>query len=108
MINPTSPRKCAVFLLPCRLTRSAISGSQIFDSNKWPTVSVRRVNGKPRNFEENLCGSLYILLLKHLSTHMHFITNGYKRFLYSNSSDPRPRVSLITTNESMKGFGDHV
>ena len=33
--------------------------SQIFDSHKWPTVLVRRVKGKPRNFEANLCGSLY-------------------------------------------------
>ena len=31
----------------------------IFDSHKWPTVLVRKVKGKPRNFEANLCGSLY-------------------------------------------------
>ena len=30
-----------------------------FDSHKWPTVLVRKVKGKPRNFEANLCGSLY-------------------------------------------------
>ena len=53
------PRNCTVFLLPRRLTRSAIYGSQIFDSHKWPTVLVRTVKGKPRNFEANLCGSLY-------------------------------------------------
>ena len=35
-----------------------------------------------------------ILLLKHLSNHMHFIKKGYKRFLYTNSSDPRQRVPL--------------
>ena len=52
-------RKMHVFPLPRRLTRSAIYGSQIFDSHKWPTVLVRTVKGKPRNFEANLCGSLY-------------------------------------------------
>ena len=25
----------------------------------WPTVLVRKVKGKPRNFQANLCGSLY-------------------------------------------------
>ena len=35
-----------------------------------------------------------ILLSKHLSNHMHFITNGYKRFLKTNSTDPRQRVPL--------------
>ena len=74
------PRNCLVFLLPRRLTWSAIYGSQIFDSHKWPTVLVRKVKGKPRNFEAN-CVDHCILLLQHLSNHMHFITNGYKRFL---------------------------
>ena len=36
-----------------------------------------------------------IPLLYHISTHMHFITNGYKRFLSTNSSDPKQRVPLI-------------
>ena len=35
----------------------------------------------------------YFLLFKHLSN-MHFITNGYKRFLETNSTDPRQRVPL--------------
>ena len=35
---------------------------------------VRKVKGNPRDFEADVCGSLY------LSNHMHFITNGYKRF----------------------------
>ena len=33
------------------------------------------------------------LLLKHLYNHMHFITNGFKR--WTNSIDPRKRVPLI-------------
>ena len=59
MIHTSITRNCVVFLLPRRQTRSAIYGSQIFDSHKWPTVLVRKVKGKPRNFEANLCGSLY-------------------------------------------------
>ena len=59
MIHTNMLRKCTVFLSPRRLTHSAIYGSQIFDSHKWPTVLVRRVKGKPRNFEACLCGSLY-------------------------------------------------
>ena len=59
MIHTNMPRNCTVFLLPRRLTRSTIYGSQILDSDKWPTVLVRTVKGKPRNFEANLCGSLY-------------------------------------------------
>ena len=37
-----------------------------------------------------------ILLLKHLSNHMHFITNGYKRFSKTNSTDPRQRLMQIS------------
>ena len=59
MIHTNMPRKWAVFLLPRRQTRSAIYGSQMFDSHKWPTVLVRKVKGKPRNFEANWCRSLY-------------------------------------------------
>ena len=51
-----------VFLLPRRQTRSAIYWSQIFDSHKWPTVLVRKVKGKPRNFEANVCELLYYFL----------------------------------------------
>ena len=36
----------------------------------------------------------YILFLQHLSTHMRFITNGYKRFSKTNSPDPRQRAPL--------------
>ena len=35
-----------------------------------------------------------ILLLKHLSYHMHFITNGFKRFSKTNSIGPRQHVHL--------------
>ena len=59
MIHTNLPRNCVVFLLLCELTRSAIYGSQKFDSHKWPTVLVDEVKGKPCNFEACLCGSLY-------------------------------------------------
>ena len=36
-----------------------------------------------------------ILLLQHLSTYMHFITNGYKRFSKTSSTNLRQRVPLI-------------
>ena len=35
-----------------------------------------------------------VLLFKHLSNHMHYITNGYKRFSKTNSSDPSQSVPL--------------
>ena len=94
MIHTNMPRNCVVSLLPRRLTWSAIYGSQNFDSHKWPTELVRKAKGKPRNFKAYLCGSLYSTL-KHLSNRVHFITNGYKRFFMTNSSDPWQRVPLI-------------
>ena len=82
MILSSIAQNCVVFLLPRRLTRSAIYGSQIFDSHKWPTVLVRTGKGKPRNFEANLCGSLYSTFKTSFQPYMHFIKkNGYKRFL---------------------------
>ena len=59
MIHINMPRYCVVFLLLCELTRSAIYGSQKFDSHKWPTVLVDEVTEKPRNFDVYLCGSLH-------------------------------------------------
>ena len=62
MIYTNMPRNCVVFFLPRRLT-----------------VSVRDVKGN-RAILNDTCVDHYILLLKHLSNHMHFITNGFKRF----------------------------
>ena len=59
MIHTNMPRNFTVFLLRREETRSAIYGSQKFDSHKWPTVLVDEVKGKPRNFEAYLCRSLY-------------------------------------------------
>ena len=71
------PRNLVVFLILCELTLSAIYGSQKLDSHKLPTVLVVKVKRKPRNFKA-FCVDHCILLLQHLFTHMHFITNGYK------------------------------
>ena len=43
-----------------------------------------------------VCVDHCILLLQHLSNHMHFLTNGYRCFSKTNSTDPRQRVPLIT------------
>ena len=45
------------------------------------------------------CVDQYILLLKYLSNHMRFITNGYKRFSKTNSTDPRQRVPLKSSRD---------
>ena len=59
MIHTSITQNCTVFILRRELTRSAIYGSQSFDSHKWPTVFVDEVKRKPRNFEAHLCRSLY-------------------------------------------------
>ena len=93
MIHTLLPQNCVVFILLCELTPSTIYGSQKFDSHKWPTVFVDEVKGKPP-ISSDTCMDHYILLLKYLSNHMHFIANGYKRFSETNSTDPRQRVPL--------------
>ena len=59
MIHTSITQNCTVFLLCLELSRSAIYGSQNFDSNKWPTMLVDRVKRKPRNFVAYLCRPLY-------------------------------------------------
>ena len=44
----------------------------------------------------------YILLLKYLSNHMHFITNGYKCFEKTNSTDPRQCVLLRSNKLNLR------
>ena len=64
------------------LTRSAICGSQKFYSNKWPTVLVNEVKRKIVQF-----GGIVVWVIVHvfyfynIFLPMHFLTNGYKRFL---------------------------
>ena len=42
----------------------------------------------------------YILLLKHLSSHIDFITNGFKRLSWTNSTDPRQLVRFDSVERS--------
>ena len=87
MIHTNLPLNRVVFLLLCELTRSAIYGSQKFDSHKWLTVLVQF-------WGKLLWIIVFYLLLQHLSINMHFTTNDYKRFSKTNSTDPRQRVPL--------------
>ena len=48
-----------VFLILRDLTQ------QIFDSQQWETVLVRKIKGKPRSFKAYLCGSLYFTCAFH-------------------------------------------
>ena len=66
VIHTNMPRNCTVFLLPRRQTRSAIYGSQNFDSHKWPTVLVRTVKANLA-ISRQTCVDHCSLLLKHLS-----------------------------------------
>ena len=80
MIPTNLPRNWGFFLLLCKLTRLAI--------HKWPSMFVDEVKG----ISSDTCVDHCILLLNYLSNHMHFITNGYKRFSKTNSTNPRQRV----------------
>ena len=79
MIEINMPQSCMDFLLLYKLTQSTILRSQKHDSTKWRAVLVHDIKGKPCN-TRHICVDRYILLLKHLSNHMHFITKGFKRF----------------------------
>ena len=74
----------------------------------WPLYGVKilfcnSTNGQPCLFttsKENrailrqFCVDHCFLLLNCLSNHIHFVTNGFKRFSKTNSTDPRQRVPL--------------
>ena len=85
------PRNWMVFLLRRKERRSAILWSQKHYT-KWPT--------------------LIVIFVKYLFNHMHFITNGFKRFSKTNLSNPRQRVPLssliklnpINISESCESF----
>ena len=63
MIHTNVPRNCVVFLSLCELTRSAIFGSQKFDSHKWQTVFVDEEK-ENHAISSDTCVDDYILLLK--------------------------------------------
>ena len=79
------------------LTRSAILKSQKLDSTKWRAVFIHDVYYKENHtLSRHICVEHYILLLKHLSNHIDFNTNGFRSFSLTNSTDPRQRVPLKT------------
>ena len=49
-----------------------------------------------RAIMRHVCLDHYILLLNYLSNHMHFLTNGFKRFSKTNLTNRRPCVPLIS------------
>ena len=57
-------------------------------------VSRQGILRKNHAMSSDTCVDHYILLLKYLYNHMDSITNGYKRFSSTNSTDPRQRVPL--------------
>ena len=69
MIHTSITRNCVVFFLPRRLTRSAIMNGR---PCQFATVKENRA------ILSDTCVDHFIILLKHLSNHMHFITNGYR------------------------------
>ena len=80
-----------MFLLLRRQTRFVIYGSQIFDSRKLPTVLVCKVKGKSRNFEANVCESLYSTFKSSFEPYAFY----NKRFAFQRpTTDPRQRVPL--------------
>ena len=58
-VEYNDPHKHATKLHGFPFTPSTNMVGHLFDSHKWPTMLVCKVKGKPRNFEANLCGSLY-------------------------------------------------
>ena len=58
MIHTDMPQNFVVFLLFCKLTRSAIHGVPILVLQYSWTVLVHKIKGKSHNFEPYLCGSL--------------------------------------------------
>ena len=56
------------FLLHCELKHHKIADRFCFQRNRKTAIS------------KHVCVNHYILILKYLSNHLHFITNGFKRF----------------------------
>ena len=76
------------------LVSNLTTNTQKLDSHKWPTAFSRRGKRKTVQFRGMFVWIIVFYFYNNLSTHMHFITNGYKRFSKTNSTDPRQRVPL--------------
>ena len=93
MIHTNLPRNCVVFLLLCELTRSAIYGSQ-----KYLDRVSRR--GKRQTVQFQYLFVTHVFNFLNIFYPYAFITNGYKRFSKSNSTDSRQRVPLRAPDSS--------
>ena len=95
-VNHSSDKRLGVKILEV----FQLTGTQFVESSfysiKWPTVLVRNVKAKLRHFKACLCGSLYSTFNASFSNDIDFITNGFKRFSWTNSTDPSKRVPLST------------
>ena len=81
MIHTNLPRNCVVSFTVRTNTVGHFYGSPKFDSHKWLTVLVDDINKKEnRAISRHVCVDRCILLLQHLSNHMHFITNVTNAF----------------------------
>ena len=69
---------------------------------KWPTVLVDEVKGKPLIFEAYFCVAHCILLFKHLSNHIHFITNGLQT-LFKDQLDHLSFSAMLKINFPYNG-----
>ena len=100
MIHTNLPRNCMGFLSLCDLTRSAIHCSRETWLLGRPCLSTRLKENHA--ISRRVCVDHCILLLPHLSPHMHFIINGYKRFS-KTSTDSRKRVRGFAPFFHIKG-----
>ena len=96
MTHTNMPRNCLFFLFPRRLN----TVGHLWVKFKWPTYRVSsHSKRKTTQFQGKsvwIISHVSILHLKQLSNHTLAFYNGYKRFLQTNSSDPRHRVPFKT------------
>ena len=88
MIHTNMPRNCTVSLVARKHGRPFMGVN-----HKMANCVSRRCKRKTTQFRGLLCRSLYSTFTTSFQSYA-FITNGCKRFLSSNSSDPRQRVPL--------------
>ena len=88
MIHTNMPRNCTVSLVARKHGRPFMGVN-----HKMANCVSRRCKRKTTQFRGLLCRSLYSTFTTSFQSYA-FITNSCKRFLSTNSSDPRQRVPL--------------
>ena len=91
-------------------------GVKFFDFHKWSTCWLAKQK-ENHAISRQICvdhccfkSSIHATFENIFPTNMHFITNGFKRFLFTNSNDLRQRVPLIfglrtSSDQHLKTFG---